>query len=310
MNEDYRAQVRLLLGVLPFVAEEKDFALKGGTAINLFVRDLPRLSVDIDLIYVPLEDRTKAFSRISAALRRVKDRIESLLPGSRVALADQGGGMEVKLQIQRARSHIKVEVNPTLRGHLLPLRTLSTSQQVEKIFEAFVEMPVISHGELFGGKLCAALDRQHPRDLFDVRYLLDTEGITEEVKQGFIAGLVSHSRPVSELLSRRMQDRQAAFTAEFAGMTLEPFDYHAHTATFQRLVQTIRTAMTAADKQFLLSFASAEPEWGLFPQNNLASLPGVQWKLLNIRKLKETSPAKHAQSVDALAKVFVDSTWR
>jgi len=222
MNEDYRAQVRLLLGVLPFVAEEKDFALnglwikcsiagcdarrpwktsafppgdrvekvhgglfpravKGGTAINLFVRDLPRLSVDIDLIYVPLEDRNKAFSRISAALRRVKDRIESLLPGSRVALVDQGGGMEVKLQIQRARSHIKVEVNPTLRGHLLALRTLSTSQQVEKIFEAFVEMPVISHGELFGGKLCAALDRQHPRDLFDVRYLLDTEGITEEV---------------------------------------------------------------------------------------------------------------------------------
>ena len=83
-------------------------------------------------------------------------------------------------------------------------------------------------------------------------------------------------------------------------MTLEPFDYHAHTATFQRLVQTIRTAMTAADKQFLLSFASAEPEWGLFPQNNLASLPGVQWKLLNIRKLMDKNPKKHAEQLQML----------
>ena len=47
MLDRYRAQVRLLIDVLPYVAREEVFALKGGTAINLFHRDLPRLSVDL-----------------------------------------------------------------------------------------------------------------------------------------------------------------------------------------------------------------------------------------------------------------------
>jgi hypothetical protein len=46
VNEVYKSQVNLLLKVLPYVANENVFALKGGTAINLFVRDMPRLSVD------------------------------------------------------------------------------------------------------------------------------------------------------------------------------------------------------------------------------------------------------------------------
>ena len=53
-REVYRRQVQLLIRVLPSIAEEACFALKGGTAINLFVRDMPRLSVDIDLTYLPV----------------------------------------------------------------------------------------------------------------------------------------------------------------------------------------------------------------------------------------------------------------
>jgi hypothetical protein len=306
MNDAYRAQVRLLLDVLPLVAEEKVFALKGGAAINLFVRDLPRLSVDIDLTYLPLDDRSTAFTRISDALRRIKARILSVVPGSRAALVDQGGGMEVKLHVQRARTQIKIEVNPTLRGHLLPVRMLPTVQRVEEVFEAFVEMAVVSHGELFGGKICAALDRQHPRDLFDVRLLLNAEGIADEVRHGLIAGLVGHNRPASELLSGRMQDRQPAFTAEFAGMTLEPFDYAAHTETFLRLVHMIQSALTADDRKFLVSVEAGDPDWGLFVYASLVHLPAVQWKLLNIRKLKESNPVKHAEGVDALKKALGD----
>lgn len=144
MNESFRAQVRLLLDVLPFVAEEKDFALKGGTAINLFIRDLPRLSVDIDLTYLPGDDRETAFKRIGDALRRLKSRIETALTGTRATLADQGGGMEVKLQVQRQRTQIKIEVNPTLRGHLLPVRPWPCSERVQSEFEAFVEMPLLA----------------------------------------------------------------------------------------------------------------------------------------------------------------------
>ena len=71
-DEAYRAQVRLLLDVLPIIAEEKDLALKGAAAINLFVRNLPRLSVDIDLTYLPMDGRDAAIANISAALLRIK----------------------------------------------------------------------------------------------------------------------------------------------------------------------------------------------------------------------------------------------
>jgi len=67
----YREQVALLLRVLPIIGREEAFALKGGTAINLFVRDLPRLSVDIDLTFLPLVDRVAALSAIREALQRV-----------------------------------------------------------------------------------------------------------------------------------------------------------------------------------------------------------------------------------------------
>lgn len=304
MNETYRAQVRLLLDVLPLIAEEPVFALKGGTAINLFERDLPRLSVDIDLTYLPLEDRDTALSNIAAALTRIKGRIAASLAGSRTTLVHQEGGLEVKLQIQRARTQIKVEVNPTLRGALLPIRTMACTKRVEDMFEAFVEMAVLAHGELFGGKICAALDRQHPRDLFDVRYLLDEEGITDEVKYGMIAALASHNRPIAELLAAHLQDRQAAFNAEFAGMTLEPFDYDSHRATFERLRHEVYAALNAEDRAFLMSFEEGEPDFSLFPLPGLQALPGVQWKLLNIRKLKQSNPTKHAKTIAALNSVL------
>lgn len=57
---------------VPFVATEKEFALKGGTAINLFIRDMPRLSVDIDLTYVPVADRATSLKAIDAGMKRIR----------------------------------------------------------------------------------------------------------------------------------------------------------------------------------------------------------------------------------------------
>lgn len=71
MLDHYQAQVRLLLSVLPDIARETEFALKGGTAINLFYRNLPRLSVDLDLIWLPVEDRRSTLRNIDHALDRI-----------------------------------------------------------------------------------------------------------------------------------------------------------------------------------------------------------------------------------------------
>lgn len=71
VDESYRRQVSLLIKIVPLVAKETVFALKGGTAINLFLRNMPRLSVDIDLTYLPVKDRASA-----RALRSVPEGIQ------------------------------------------------------------------------------------------------------------------------------------------------------------------------------------------------------------------------------------------
>jgi len=85
VDEVYRKQVALLIKTVPLVAPETVFALKGGTAINLFLRDMPRLSVDIDLTYVPVADRESSLKEIDAALHRIKKHIERGIPGAHVS---------------------------------------------------------------------------------------------------------------------------------------------------------------------------------------------------------------------------------
>ncbi|MDL5511207.1 nucleotidyl transferase AbiEii/AbiGii toxin family protein [Arenibacter sp. M-2] len=83
--ENYKSQVLLLLSVLPEVAKENYFALHGGTAINLYLRDMPRLSVDIDLTYIPVEDRNTSLIHISEVLARIKSNIETIVPNARIS---------------------------------------------------------------------------------------------------------------------------------------------------------------------------------------------------------------------------------
>lgn len=304
MIDAYHAQVRLLLDVLPLVAEEPTFALKGGTAINVFERDLPRLSVDIDLTYLPVDTRAEALVAISKALQRIKLRIERTVPHTRVTLVAQDRGLEAKLHCQRGRTQIKIEVNPTLRGHLLPTRLMTCTSQVQETFEAFVEIPVISHGELFGGKICAALDRQHPRDLFDVYLLLNEEGLVEEIKFGFLIALISHRRPISELLSPTPKDQRNAFSGQFAGMTSADFTYSDHQATLTRLIETVRTSLSDRDKAFLLGFKAGAPDWALFPWADVDRLPAVQWKLENLKALQRSDNLRHSAALATLTRVL------
>lgn len=301
MHEVYRNQVRLLLRLLPLVAQEKGFALKGGTAINLFDRDFPRLSVDIDLTYISFDDRATALASIAEKLARLKGKIAAAIPGITATRVAQGDGTEAKLHCQFQGAQVKVEVNTTMRGHLFTPRAMVCSKKVQQEFEVFVEASVVSQGELYGGKICAALDRQHPRDLFDVHHLLNNDGLTDEIKQAFIAGLLSHPRPIREVLFPKFRDQRPTFDAQFAGMAFTPFTYEDFEATRLRLNDAIKSALTEQDKAFLLSFKDGEPDWTLQAAPDFPRLPAVQWKLSNIRKLKQSNPAKHAAMLDALA---------
>jgi predicted nucleotidyltransferase component of viral defense system len=300
ISDTYRAQVDLLLQVLPQVAKEDSFALKGGTAINLFVRDMPRLSVDIDLTYQPFDDRATAFAGITDALRRVKTRLETVIPVCRVLLVPQSDGQEAKLTCQTQNAQIKVEVNTTIRGNLLPPRMMDVAGTVESEFGRFVSINVVSHAELFGGKICAALDRQHPRDLFDIHHMLNNEGLTDEIRMGFKALLLSHSRPIHELIYPNFQDQEKVFETQFAGMAFTPFSYADFIDARDRLVQEINKGWSDNDRAFLLAFKQGRPNWSLSPLENLSRMPAVQWKLLNIQKLIKQNPDKHAKQLKAL----------
>ncbi|HEY3406193.1 MAG TPA: nucleotidyl transferase AbiEii/AbiGii toxin family protein [Ohtaekwangia sp.] len=305
MNAKYKGQVELLLTVLPVIAREKIFALKGGTAINLFVRDMPRLSVDIDLTYVVLDDdRPTALDNISRALNRVEADIKNAVPGISITRVPEGQGDDVKLNCQAGLAHIKIEVNTSTRGILFPVRELVVSDSVQSEFKKFAAINVVSHPELYGGKICAALDRQHPRDLFDMHVFFLSESITEEITQGVILFLLSHARPMHELLMPHFLDQREAFEHQFAGMTSIPFTYEDFETARQRLVTEIHKSLTPDDKKFLLSFNLGKPQWALFPLKDAQHLPAIKWKLLNLAKLKEKNPDKHAAMHRELVKVL------
>lgn len=301
----YRAQVDLLLSILPHVAKEKSMALKGGTAINLFERDMPRLSVDIDLTYLNWEDdRATALQNITDALDRIAERIKAAIPGISITRIPFGQGQDAKLNCQTKQAHVKIEVNTTTRGNIFPVRMMQVSEVVQNDFQKFAAIQVVSNGELFGGKICAALDRQHPRDLFDVYHLLMNEGISEEIKLGFITFLLSHARPMGELIRPHLLEQHEAFENQFAGMTATPFFYVTYEAVRERLIAEIFQALTADDRKFLVSFKKGEPLWNLIPIDNLQHLPAVKWKLLNIQNLLKNNPTKHAEMLKALEETF------
>ena len=160
---NFKPQVSLLLSVLPEVAKETCFALHGGTAINLFVRDMLRLSVDIDLTHIPVEDRATSFSNISKALLRIKATVEAVVSYVQVTHKEK----EFKLLIVYQKAQIKLEVNQALRRTIIPPIYVTLCEKTQEEFYAFCEIDVVPIGQLYGGKICAALDRQHPRYLFD-----------------------------------------------------------------------------------------------------------------------------------------------
>jgi len=293
MKKTYRQQVSLLLTVLPEVAKERCFALHGGTAINLFIRNMPRLSVDIDLTYVPIEDRETALKNIAEGLQRIKANIERIVSGARITPRFDVG----KLQISANGVDIKIEVNLVNRGSLKEPRELPLCEKAQASFDAFCVMPIMPMGQLFGGKIVAALDRQHPRDLFDVKYLLETEGCTEEIKEGFLLFLLCSDRPIHEIIRPNFQDQSSAHANQFAGMTDEAFSYEDFEATRVRLVDTINSAFTKRDKAFLLSVVDLNPDWTIY---DFRRFPAFNWKLHNLQKLKSNNPDKHKEQFEKL----------
>lgn len=281
----YSEQVELLVRVLPIVASAECFALKGGTAINLFYRDMPRLSVDIDLVYTPIKTRDESLSEISTALCDIGNAITKRLGSVKVQYSRMGStDVVIKLLVQSERAVVKIELSPVLRGTVYPSAVRRIRPVAEERF-GFVEMSVVSFEDLFGGKIVAALDRQHPRDLFDVKLLLENEAITPRLKEAFLVYLLSHNRRFLEILNPSLLDIRETFATDFSRMTVIPVELADLERVRVELIDQVNRSLTREDKEFLIAFKKGDPDWGNLSASHTRDLPAVKWKLHNLDQM-------------------------
>ena len=302
MKETYKKQVSLLLDILPEVAKEDVFALHGGTAINLFCLNMPRLSVDIDLTYIPAsESRDTDLLNIRLALERIKERLRKQIPN--IGFTDSvRAEEELKLICTTSDAMVKIEVNQINRGIIAKTETVVLCDNAQDFFDKFCEVRMVSQGQLWGGKINAALDRQHPRDLFDVKNLINEVGYSADIKEGFLFFLLCGKRPIHELLRPHCINQTAVFESQFKGMTEHAFGYDEYVNTREDLIKMINESLTNEDKKFLLAFSKGEPDW---TNVDYSKFPAIRWKLLNINKLKNDNPLKYGEMVEILKHVLL-----
>lgn len=295
----YAQKVELLLRLIPIVMEEDVFAIHGGTAINLFLKNLPRYSVDIDLTYIPLADRQTSLDDINILLKSIAEKAKKAFKGMHI-VPNFGTS---KLLCEYRGKQVKIAVNQTKRGIVGgAVQTLPLSEKAQNEFSLFCEANIVPLTQLYGGKIAAALSRQHPRDLFDVRYM---EIPLSECREGLIFCLLGSDRPIYESFAPRLIDQREAMENQFAGMTDIPFTYEEFEDTRAKLISEVKTLMTEADKMFLIGFESGQPEWDGYEFEYFKDYPSVQWKLLNLNKLGKQNPQKLHEEVERLKRFFL-----
>lgn len=303
MREDYAAQVALLVRVLPAVAKEESFSLKGGTAINLFYRDMPRLSVDIDLTYLPTTPWDESLKGIDEALDRIMAGIRTDQPALKVSRMKGGSANDTRILVENDAARIKIETAPPARGTIHPPKPMIVQEAVEEQF-GFAEMTVLSFEDLFAGKLVAALDRQHPRDLYDVKLLYENEGLSDDLYRTLLAYISFSNRPPHELLNPNRRDLAEPFAKEFEGMTTKPVALSALEECRERLLHDVRAKLDDGGKRFLLTLHDAAPDFGAIGLDHVIEMPAVSWKLQNLQKLKDNNPTKHAEQRALIEALF------
>lgn len=302
MKDRYRKQVALLIRIMPSVYKIKEFAVHGGTAINLFHRNLLRYSVDIDVTYIPIENRQQSLASINQKLLEVKKNIEKTIPGVVVKHKPDVW----KLLCTLGDATVKIEVNATKRGIIGDVVELPLCEKARNEFSMGCKARTVSFSQLYGGKITAALSRQHPRDLFDCKYM-ELQSF-DDVKNGFMLCLLGSDKPIIESLQPHDIDQTEALENQFQGMTETPFGYEDYLESRTALLSLVNGGLTITDKEFLLSFEQGEPDWNKCCAGDLSQYPSVQWKLLNIGKLKESNPVKFEQGVNKLRRYLLDST--
>jgi predicted nucleotidyltransferase component of viral defense system len=300
VKQTYINQARMLMRAAPLLFDET-LALRGGTAINLFITDMPRLSVDLDLTFLDYQaSRQDALASITGSMRVAAERLRAT--GFQTFPAEDSERIEHTLYVEQDGLRVKIEVNKVIRGTVQPPRVASLVPRARDILGIDVELAVVSDEDVYGGKLVAALDRQHPRDLFDIAHLFAGQGLTPAICRAFVVYLASHNRPIHEVLFAREADITHEYESSFVGMTDEPFSLQEMFLVRTQLLRDLPAALTHDQRRFLVSLAEAQPEWSLLNVPHASELPAVRWKLQNLQKLAAANPKKLYEQRDELVR--------
>ena len=302
MNETYKKQVALLIRIMPLVYKIKDFAVHGGTAINLFIKDMPRYSVDVDLTYLPVKNREESIKEINNHLSTIKQQIEKVIPGIRIIHKSA----VLKLQCTFGRATVKIEVNGIKRGIIGEVEEKELCEKAQKEFKMSCVARIVPFSSLYGGKIAAALGRQHPRDLFDYKYM-EVESF-DDIKNGLLFYLLGSDKPLLESLQPNPVNQKQALENQFKGMSDVPFEYTDFEIARKKLIEQVNQNLSDTDKEFLLSFENGSPEWDKCCAGDLSVYPAIQWKLKNIRTLKDTNSSKFNEGIEKLRKFLFEKS--
>lgn len=297
MKERYLAQTRLLLDVLPIIRDYPDFALKGGTALNYFLHDLPRLSVDIDLQYLPVTPYQKARFEIHRQMEAMCADVQRALVGARCHYDPA----HFRIPIRHQHADIKIETNDVIRGQVFEPSIRPLASKLEERFGLTLEINCLNRADLYAGKLTAALDRQHPRDLFDIHLLLEeSKTFDRQIIEAFVVYLVGSKKSIRELLDPNLKEIGEPYARKFQGMAAIDIEVEALQQLQARLPGLVRASLTDSDKQFLLGFKRGMPDWNLLPLGHVKDLPAVRWKMHNLDRMAEENRRTAVEKLEQL----------
>lgn len=200
----------------------------------------------------------------------------------------------------RGRAGVQIETSPVMRGTVHPVRTMTVLPAVESEF-GFAQAQVLHFADLYTGKLAATVSRQHPRDLFDMGYVLDNEQLDAQLWQTFLIYLTGSPKPAADMLAPDESEGFAElFDSHFRGMTAAPTNVGELREIRVQLLRKMAALLDGASCHFLLSVEREAPDFTLIGLPQAAVLPAVRRKLENLnarsqskrdadyRKLEET----------------------
>lgn len=245
MNNDYLATVRKIVQILPIIEKKNEFALKGGTAWNLFYDALPRLSLDIDLVYLPINERRESLHQINLMLKDIGNEVTRVMNHDFIFIEGKS-----KLLIKTRGLNIKIEPNIVIRGSLYGSVNKEMDINAQEVLELHTSMNCLTPEEIIGGKVIASIDRQHPRDLFDMSRIMNLYDLEDaKIMNAIYFYILQSNRPVYELLNPNEKDIEEIYNNQFVGLTKSVI-------SLDELLLTRKRIIAFMQNEFLKKFRS------------------------------------------------------